>query len=575
MQSVEDGLIDWDDTVIRRFMDVPPMLTRAWALSCTGEVEAALAIAQRVHGEAMAAGLRQLRAAAACHMAWYCLMLAYYEEGILHALSAREVFGEVGDHPREAWARGLHAWLLIEIGAPNEALDEAMLSLERAESSGEERVICFSLNVAGVVFWMLRQLDRALEFAERSVALARRIGDEVDLGRWLINLAGIEAEFWHIQSGPVIDDGVHGRMTRAVSLASEALTLSSRSGDSWGSRIALCNIAEYQLCLGETDAAAAALDHWHVLRGGDGARSRLYYLFARGKLDMATAAHEGAIAALTECATIAEDIGDLEIGAPCCRHLAEAYAQLGRFAEALQWHREFHARHVRKATDVSLIRSRVAAIQYETRQLQARIESERSRADGLEQMNEVLVQEAQLLMNASMEDALTGLPNRRRLERALLDISVDGGSYACAMMDIDNFKQVNDTFSHATGDDVLRRIAILLREATRETDLLFRYGGEEFVLLMAETNVLLATKICRRIHQAVRDWGWGAIQPNLRVTLSIGVALAEEARIPGAVMAIADRRLYRAKDAGRDRIVMDDHRVELRHILPPGSPLLH
>ncbi|WP_284946914.1 GGDEF domain-containing protein [Acidisoma cladoniae] len=565
----------WDDTVIRRFMDVPPTLLRAWDLSCTGEVEAALAIAQRVHGEAMAAGFRQLRAAAACHMAWYCLMLAYYEEGILHALSAREVFGEVGDRPREAWARGLHAWLLIEIGAPTEALDEAMLSLERAETSGEERVVCFSLNVVGVVFWMLRQLDRALEFAERSVALARQIGDEVDLGRWLINLAGIEAEFGYVQTEPVMDEGVRRRMIRAVGLGKEALALSNRTGDSWGSRIALCNIAEYQLCLGEMEEAGATLAGWHALRGGDGMRSRLYYLFAKGKLAMATADHDAAIAALAECATIAEDIGDLEIGAPCCRHLAEAYAQRGRFAEALQWHREFHARHVRKATDVSLIRSRVAAIQYETRQLQARIETERSRADALEHMNEVLVQEAQLLMNASMEDALTGLPNRRRLERALLDISVDGGSYACAMMDIDNFKRVNDAFSHAIGDDVLRRMAILLRQATRSTDLLFRYGGEEFVVLMAETNVLLATKICQRIHAAVREWGWDAIQPSLRVTLSIGVAVAEEARTPGGVMAIADQRLYRAKEEGRDRIVMDDRRVDMRHLLPPGSPLLH
>jgi diguanylate cyclase (GGDEF)-like protein len=141
------------------------------------------------------------------------------------------------------------------------------------------------------------------------------------------------------------------------------------------------------------------------------------------------------------------------------------------------------------------------------------------------------------------------------------------------MMDIDHFKRVNDTFSHALGDDVLRQVAVLLRAATRETDLLFRYGGEEFVLLMDSTDILLAAKICRRIRQAVRSWNWAQIHPNLHITLSIGVALAEEAPTPVEVMAIADERLYQAKNAGRDRIVMDG-RTKIQHVMIV-SPLLH
>jgi diguanylate cyclase (GGDEF)-like protein len=103
--------------------------------------------------------------------------------------------------------------------------------------------------------------------------------------------------------------------------------------------------------------------------------------------------------------------------------------------------------------------------------------------------------------------------------------------------------------------------------------LLFRYGGEEFVLLMEGTDVLLAAKICRRISQAVRSWSWSQIHPNLRITVSIGVALAEEARTPVEVMAVADERLYRAKNAGRDRIVMDG-RTKLQQSVAQ-SPLIH
>jgi two-component system cell cycle response regulator len=559
------------------FTTMWPGLERAWQLSCQGQVDAALALAQSVHDTAQAADDHTLRSSAASHMGWYCFMLGYYEEGILHVLSAREFYGVIGDRPRESWTRAIHAWLLIEIGAPNEALDEAMLALELSEAAVEPAAICFALNVAGVVFWMLGQLDRALQFAERAVALARAIDDQVELGRWLINLAGIEAEFWHqTQAGATGADPRCAEMhiVRALAFANEARQLARTTGDSWSERLALSNLAEYYLCLGQPHNASAVLDVWDGVRGGGGVRSRIYYLLARGKLQLAEDAIEAAIETFTECATLASDTGDLEIGVPCCRYLADAFASLGRFEEALQWHREFHTRHVRKSTDTSLIRSRVAAIQYETRQLQARVETERSRADGLEQMNRALAQEASLLMNASMEDALTGLPNRRCLERTLLDIGAKGDrGYAFAMMDIDNFKQVNDTFSHALGDEVLRQVALLLRITTRDTDLLFRYGGEEFVLLMEGTDILLAAKICRRINHAVRSWTWGQIHPSLRITLSIGVALAEEARTPVEVMAVADQRLYQAKNAGRDRIVMDGRNTPQHGVAP--SPLLH
>jgi two-component system cell cycle response regulator len=587
---------DLPATDITPFTTMWPGLTRAWRLSCEGQVEAALALAQSVHDGAQAADDQLMRASAASHMGWYCFMLGYYEEGILHVLSARDFYGVVGDRPRESWSRAIHAWLLIEIGAPNEALDEAMMALDLAEVAREPRATCFALNVVGVVFWMLGQLDRALQFAERAVAMARDIGDEVDVGRWLINLAGIEAEFWHqaqaqvqiqagaqagVQGDVVVEAGsdadpkvAEAHMLRALDLAGEARRLAVAAGDSWSERLALCNLAEYHLSLGEREQAAVVLEGWNGLRGGGGIRSRIYYLFALGKLQIADDRNEAAIDTLTECATLAAEAGDLEIGVPCCRYLADAHGRCGRFAEALQWHREFHARYVRKSTDTSLIRSRVAAIQYETRQLQARVETERSRADGLEEMNRALAQEAALLMNASMEDVLTGLPNRRGLERALLKIAAKGcGDYAFAMLDIDHFKRVNDTFSHALGDEVLRQVALLLRIATRESDLLFRYGGEEFVLLMESTDILLAAKICRRISQAIRSWSWAQIHPNLRITLSIGVALAEEARTPVEVMAVADERLYQAKNAGRDRIVLAG-RNKMPHVAS-SSPLIH
>lgn len=555
------------------FTTMGPLLQRAWDLSCQGQIETATALAQRVHDEAAARQDEMERALAACHLGWYCLMQAYYEEGILHVLSARDFYQAIGDTPREAWARGTHAWLLIEIGAPNEALDEAMLALERAEQSGEDRVICFAFNVLGVVYWMLGQLDRALQFAENAVAVARRVGDPIDLGRWLINLADIEAAFWKQQreaGGPPEEV----RLDRALSLATEALTLTSQTRDSWTGRIVLCSLADFHLLRGERAQAARLLADWNRLQGGTGARSRLYYLLALGRLRHADGDHRTATEVLRACATLAEETQDLEIGVPASELLAACLAEQREFEQALIWHREFHRRFLRRSSESSLARSRVAAIQYETRQLQARVEAERSRADGLEEMNRALAQEAALLMSASMEDVLTGLPNRRGLERALLAIAMDGRQgYSLAMIDIDHFKQINDRFTHVLGDDVLRQVARALRIATRPEDRVFRYGGEEFVLLIEDGDELRAARTCQRVCQIVRKWNWRRIHGELRVTLSIGLARSTEAASPAEVLSIADGRLYEAKNAGRDGMVLGRKPRLLRSLTL--SPCLH
>lgn len=563
---------------IRPFTRMWPGLERAWELSCTGQVEAALALAQQVHDHALATDNQVVRASAASHLGWYCLMQGYYEEGLLHVLSACDYYRALGDRPRESWARGIYAWLLIEVGSPNEALDEAMLSLDLAESVQEDRAISFALNVVGVVFWMLGQLDRAYQFMDRAVTLARMIDDPVDLARWLINFADIQATAWRQQaslaaSGAMADALRDSQLSHAVAFAEEAWRLTRQTGDAWAERLVICSLTEYHLLSGDPGKARQVLMQLDAVEGGAGHRSRIYFLFTLGKLQRAEGDLSAAIETLTECATLAEELSDLEIGVPCCELLSELWGLAGNYSDALRWHREFHARYARKSSEAALIRGRVAAIQYETRHLQASVEAERSRANGLEELNRALAQEAAILMSASIEDVLTGLPNRRGLERALLAIATQpSDSYAFAMIDIDHFKQVNDTLSHAHGDEVLRQVARLLRIATHERDRLFRYGGEEFVLLMEGADIVSVVRTCRRICQVVRNWNWSAIHPSLHVTLSIGIAQSSEASMPADVLAVADARLYEAKKTGRDRFVLGGA-LTVRQSLTPSTRL--
>jgi diguanylate cyclase len=123
------------------------------------------------------------------------------------------------------------------------------------------------------------------------------------------------------------------------------------------------------------------------------------------------------------------------------------------------------------------------------------------------------------------------------------------------VLDLDHFKLVNDRFGHQAGDEVLMRVAALLLGALRGQDVVVRTGGEEFVLLMPHTDAKAAAGACERLRTAIREEPWDRIAPGIALTASIGVATAETGGDLRALTELADRRLYEAKGAGRDRVV--------------------
>jgi diguanylate cyclase (GGDEF)-like protein len=155
-------------------------------------------------------------------------------------------------------------------------------------------------------------------------------------------------------------------------------------------------------------------------------------------------------------------------------------------------------------------------------------------------------------------DALTGLPNRRYFDEfvgLLAQRRRAGDAVGILMVDIDRFKALNDTHGHATGDAVLRAVGRAIVAAVREDDVPARFGGEEFVVLLRNPNAGVAVEIGERIRAAVR--GLDLRQLGVKqVSVSIGVAVAggPDERIEDLIET-ADRALYRAKRAGRDRVV--------------------
>jgi diguanylate cyclase (GGDEF)-like protein len=162
---------------------------------------------------------------------------------------------------------------------------------------------------------------------------------------------------------------------------------------------------------------------------------------------------------------------------------------------------------------------------------------------------------------AAVTDVLTGLPNRRRFEESLAtEIARSdryGGSLALIIADLDDFKQVNDRHGHLAGDDVLRAFAKAMRETVRELDTAARYGGEEFALLLPGTDLAGAERVAERIRVRmeaahVRTIAGEAVQ----VTASFGVAAYPDSPSQADLIAAADKALYRAKAAGKNRVAV-------------------
>jgi two-component system, chemotaxis family, sensor kinase Cph1 len=172
-------------------------------------------------------------------------------------------------------------------------------------------------------------------------------------------------------------------------------------------------------------------------------------------------------------------------------------------------------------------------------------------------LDSALMRQAEVaLAHLGMHDALTGLPNRRlfteRLQRALLSHTPLGG-VAVVFVDIDSFKAINDSLGHAGGDAVLLQVAERISSATRATDTLARFGGDEFVLLIENTGPDGARKAADRVLAALH----GPLRvgdQELDVTASIGVATASHDDTPSTLIRRADASMYRAKRAGKDRV---------------------
>ncbi|MGX6608095.1 diguanylate cyclase [Micromonosporaceae bacterium Da 78-11] len=327
----------------------------------------------------------------------------------------------------------------------------------------------------------------------------------------------------------------------AQSLIEQMRAVATRGGRLLAA-IELDTIARVEMMSGRYEAAdltlVAVMDEKVVANEGDAVAECLLTLAELRRLD---GRYADAQVAIDKSMRLCDERGLGRIRARLRQEQAAVYAATGRYAEAYQEHLLFHAETTAQHSAQREARARA---------LQAVLETTEARraSDHFREM--------------AHRDALTGLYNRRyvneRLPVLLGEAAVDGVALSVAILDLDHFKRVNDTLSHATGDTVLQHIGELLQEAASGPAIAARMGGEEFLLILPGVGAAEAAQRCERLRLRIRAHAWEPITGTLPVTTSVGVTTAPDGRAtPSALLSQADRNLYAAKRAGRDRVVTD------------------
>ena len=176
-------------------------------------------------------------------------------------------------------------------------------------------------------------------------------------------------------------------------------------------------------------------------------------------------------------------------------------------------------------------------------------------------INETLRQKNEELHEISITDSLTALYNRKHLMETL-DKEVARSerhkhTFALLVIDIDHFKEYNDTYGHLAGDEVLRRLAAVFKKSIRSCDYAARNGGEEFIVLLPEISAEDGVQAAERIRNQVAEKKFGSNKKPIVVTVSVGVAAyPKHGKDPESVIKKADGALYKAKEHGRNRVVL-------------------
>ncbi|GGR80539.1 GGDEF domain-containing protein [Deinococcus sedimenti] len=481
--------------------------------------------------------------------------------------------------PAHAQASVLRAYLDWRDGQLPQATEEVTAAISTLRLGAPSVWLGRGLNILAALQSTLNRADRAVELYEEQVALARHIEDAELTATALHDLA-VELR--------------HSDPHRAHAHITEALSTFRQLDYPFGVAIAHANLAEFARDQGDLTGASQHLtealryphldQHPHLeaslrctqlelqlpLADPEAARTeqRLWDLQAASRNPELRASVALTLAARTEpdrrvglLSTALNDLrvlGDHVLLPDLHEQLSSAFEQLGdlpqaltHLRETLAYTRRTHAAERRQNIQTFEVLSRIHALQDQAREERQRNQELQAHLQELRALNA-------RIRELGRTDHLTRLSNREHLfteGEHLAQTATEDTPVSAALIDVDHFKVVNDTWGHQTGDLVLQRVARMILDVARPGDIAARYGGEEFVLLRAAPVEDLRDS-CHDLQQLIRLHPWHEVAAGLRVTLSIGVAQVTRPDFTQLV-GDADRRLYQVKREGRNNV--SDH----------------
>jgi two-component system cell cycle response regulator len=413
-------------------------------------------------------------------------------------------------------------------------------------------------NSLGSVLLDAKRIDEAARYLGTGIELAHAAGNRNLLTKLLLNQALLAKERGQQQESADAP-GAMAQFAQGLAQASQALALARELHNAYDEAYCLCDTGTMLRLLRRNDEADSTLRQALVLAEAlDDAHLQAEALRERGTLLSSLGQLTEATALLRKAVALAKRAGNQGGLAKACATLSAVLEQSGDLTGALALYKEFH--EVREAELAGSRRhaANAAELWLDFQDASRSAAKYRQQAEALAADHAALRKEAKELTEASQHDPLTGLLNRRGLDARIGVLvaasEVNDVPLSIALIDVDLFKRINDTFSHAVGDAVLRRVAGFIRSHCRQNDLPVRYGGDEFLLVLADVDLKRAKPILERLKRACDAFEWDKEATGLRVTLSIGVALRARGGTIAGTIAMADHALYQAKAGGRDRI---------------------
>ena len=527
------------------------LIERAERARLDGDYLAGVAFARRAAAFAEAAGDGAAEALALRSMANQQLRLGAQEDAVRACQSAVLVLERIGNPAGACEVLTVQAMAYDMLGMHTEAL--AVLDRGRtiAQDLRDHRLLYWVHNRTGVVHGSLGDRVLSTDYFMRALAMSEGLDDEARF--CILNNVGDNAVH---QVTELLRDGEDEAAARTLneSLAyiEEAVELARAVAHPYREALSLDNHGMLLALAGQYATAERMIDDARAIAARHGYRSiesgALQHL---ARIRRMQGQHEAAVLGLH--AALAESLaaGEMPVVMEIHRELSDAYEKIGDFAPALRHYREYHRIERLAHNDVAAARGRMAAHLFELDN--AKLEAEKARLESeLHRIRTAeLEADGRVWREQATVDPLTGLPNRRCAEERLAGLAT-AGDFCLAVVDVDHFKRVNDRFGHPAGDEVLRRLAGIMRGSVADGDLVARMGGEEFLVALAPAE---AAARCERLRAEVAAYPWDTVQAGIVVTVSIGVAEVPLGTDLEIALKTADQNLYRAKRTGRNRVV--------------------